>query len=100
MKPIKVVAGRSCPKCGSEQNQVNTGFTVAGSQRCICKDCKVKYTFNPKPRIYGDEVQMLAMRAYYSGVSGRGVGKIFGMNKGNIYRWIKKTGHGVDKSGN
>lgn len=27
---------------------------------------------------------------YYSGVSGRGVVKILGMNKANVYNWIKK----------
>ncbi len=27
---------------------------------------------------------------YYSGVSGRGVGKALGMNKPNVYNWIKK----------
>ena len=27
---------------------------------------------------------------YYSGVSGRGVGKFFGMSKANVYNWIKK----------
>lgn len=26
---------------------------------------------------------------YDSGVSGRGVGKILGMNKTNVYNWIK-----------
>ena len=36
---------------------------------------------------------------YYSGVSANQVGKIFNMNKGNVIYWIKKTGEGVDKSG-
>ena len=27
---------------------------------------------------------------YYSGVSGRGVGKVLGMSKANVYNWIKK----------
>ena len=31
------------------------------------------------------------MKMYYSGVSGRGVGKVLGMNKSNVYNWIKKT---------
>ncbi len=30
------------------------------------------------------------MKMYYSGVSGRGVGKALGMNKANVYNWIKK----------
>jgi IS1 family transposase len=30
------------------------------------------------------------MKIYYSGVSGRGVGKIMKMSKANVYNWIKK----------
>ena len=33
----------------------------------------------------------LAIKMYYSGVSGRGVGKALGMSKSNVYNWIKKT---------
>lgn len=40
----------------------------------------------------------MAIKIHYSGVSGRGVGKIMGMNKANVYRWIKKTDEGVDNS--
>ena len=36
------------------------------------------------------------MKMYYSGVSGRGVGKILGMNKANVYNWIKKLNLDVD----
>ena len=31
------------------------------------------------------------MKTYYTGVSGRQVGLLFGMNKANVYNWIKKT---------
>ena len=99
MKTNKIIEGRNCPKCGSNENQVNTGFTVVGSQRCKCKSCNIKYTLNPKPRIFSEEVQTLAIRAYYSGISARAVGKMFGMHKANVIRWIKKTGGSVDKSG-
>ncbi|MDL2318122.1 hypothetical protein LJC74_03380 [Eubacteriales bacterium OttesenSCG-928-A19] len=40
---------------------------------------------------YSDEAREHAIKIYYSGVSGRGVGKIFGMGKENVVRWIKKT---------
>ena len=97
MRKATVEEGKVCPKCGSTDKQSKYGFTVAQSQRYACRSCNYKYTMNPKPRIYSEEVQTLAMRAYYSGISGRAVGKMFGMNKANIYRWIKKTGRGVDK---
>ena len=100
MKNLKVIEGRNCPKCGKATRQKNAGFTNAGSQRCKCLDCNYTYTINPKPHSYSEEVQMLALRVYFSGVSGRGVGKIFGMNKANIYNWIKKNRGIVDKSKN
>lgn len=31
------------------------------------------------------------MKLFYSGISGRGVGKILGINKADVYNWIKKT---------
>jgi transposase-like protein len=82
---------RRCPKCGKTTNQIKKGLNTSGTQRCMCKECGVKYTLNPKRREYPEETQKLALRMYYSGVSGRGVGKALGMSKANVYNWIKKT---------
>lgn len=49
------------------------------------------YTFEPKTRKYPEEVREMAIKAYYAGASGRGVGKIFGFSKANVYNWIKKN---------
>lgn len=62
---------RMCPKCGK---------------------CGATYTINPKQRAYPEETRELAIKMYYSGVSGRGVGKVLRMNKANVYNWIKKNG--------
>ncbi len=59
----------------------------------MCKGCGTRYTLDPKKHGYSDETKELALKMYYSGVSGRGVGKILGMNKANVYNWIKKTKH-------
>lgn len=88
---------RICPKCGAEGNQRKIGFNESGTQRCICTKCGTSYTIKPKTREYTDEVKQAAIKVYYTGVSGRGVGKIFGMSKANVYNWIKKTGERVDK---
>jgi transposase-like protein len=50
------------------------------------------YTLNPKSRAYTEDVREQAIKTYYSGVSGRGVGALFKMNKSNVYRWLKKNG--------
>ena len=82
---------RQCPKCGQVENQINKGLNRSGTQRCMCKDCGIRYTPEAKKREYSEEKRAEALKIYYSGVSGRGVGKILGMSKANVYNWIKKT---------
>ena len=91
MKKKSVDAKRRCPKCGQVENQINKGHNRSGTQRCMCMDCGITYTLEPKSHAYSDEVRQQAIKTYYSGVSGRGVGALFGMGKENVVRWIKKT---------
>ena len=81
---------KKCPQCGKVENQIKKGFNPSGTQRCKCKECDVVYTINPKKREYPEETKRFAMKMYYSGVNGRGVGKVFGFSKANVYNWIKK----------
>jgi len=100
MRTAKEIDGRMCPKCGQSAKQVNSGTNRSGTQRCKCKECNITYTLNPKSHAYSEEVRTSAIKVYYSGVSGRGVGRLLGMSKNNVYKWLKKTESGVDKSNN
>jgi transposase-like protein len=80
-----------CPKCGRTEKQQKKGYNRSGTQRCICKECNITYTINPKRHEYSEETKELALKAYYSGASGRGVGRLLHMSKANVYNWIKKT---------
>jgi transposase-like protein len=91
MRKQTIDENRKCPRCGKKENQVNRGYNRSGTQRCMCKECGIRYTKDPKTREYPEETKKLAMKIYYSGVSGRGVGKILKMSKHNVIRWIKKT---------
>jgi transposase-like protein len=91
MKKIKIIESRRCPKCGKVETQINKGRNASGTQRCRCLICKIYYTPEPKRSTYDEETRKQALKIYYSGVSGRGVGKIFGMSKANVYNWLKKT---------
>jgi transposase-like protein len=82
---------RICPKCGNETRQMNSGFSKAGSQRCLCGICNYKYIPNQKQHAYPEEIRRLAIKEYYSGASGRAVGKIHNMSKANVYNWNKKN---------
>ena len=79
---------------------MNAGFNRSGTQRCLCGLCNYKYTFNPKTKNYPEELRQIAIKEYYAGASGRAVGLLHGMNKSNVYNWIKKNRHCVDKSEN
>jgi len=91
MRKITKSPNKRCPVCGTEENQIQQGYNRSGTQRCLCKNCGKKYTINPKSNAYSEEVRQNAIKIYYSGVSGRGVGKILGMSKANAVRWIKKN---------
>jgi len=91
MRKQTIDEARSCPKCGKAENQIKKGYNRSGTQRCMCKECGVSYTMEPKKREYPEETKRLAMKMFYSGMSGRGVGKVLGMSKANVYNWIKKT---------
>lgn len=91
MRKITIDENKKCPKCGKTENQIKVGFNKSGTQRCKCKECGISYTLNPKKHEYSEEIKEQAVKIYYSGVSGRGVGKIFGMSKANVYNWIKKN---------
>lgn len=94
MRKATIEENKKCPKCGKMENQVKIGYNRSGTQRCMCKDCGIRYTIDPKKHEYPEETKQLAMKIYYSGVSGRGVGKILGINKADVYNWIKKNGNG------
>ena len=91
MRKATIEKGKRCPECGSIENQIKKGKNRSGTQRCMCKECGAAYTIDPKKREYPEETRKLAIKMYYSGVSGRGVGKVLGMNKSNVYNWIKKN---------
>ena len=90
MKTTTETPHTKCPVCGKETNQIKKGRNRSGTQRYMCKECGIWYTPEPKKREYPEETRHLAMKIFYSGVSGRGVGKILGMSKANVYNWIKK----------
>jgi len=92
MKMKKItITNQKCPNCEAEENQIKKGFNPSGTQRYGCKKCGKIYTLEQKKREYTEAERQQAIKMYYSGVSGRGVGKFFGMSKANVYNWIKKT---------
>jgi transposase-like protein len=91
MRKAIINEARRCPLCGKAEHQVNDGKNRSGTQRCFCNDCKKYYTLDPKTRAIPEETRQQAIKTFYMGVSGRGVGKVFNMSKANVINWIKKN---------
>ena len=83
---------RQCPKCNAEDGQMKNGKNRSGTQTILCRHCRKCYTPQPKQTAYSEEVRERAIKVFYAGASGRGVGKVFGFSKANVYNWIKKNG--------
>ena len=83
MRKATIDEDRRCPQCGKAEKQIKKGYNPSGTQRRMCKECGVVYTLDPKKREYSEEIKQLALKIYYAGASGRGVGKVLGMTKAN-----------------
>ena len=88
---MKKTEEKKCPACGQAEGQMKMGFNRSGTQRHKCRHCNKTYTLEPKRHAYDEETRKLAIKIYYAGASGRGVGKVLGMSKANVYNWIKKN---------
>lgn len=82
---------RTCPTCGKDVGQMKNGHNRSGTQTYICGFCWRAYTPEPKRHAYDEEIREKAMELYRSGISGRAIGKILGMNKSNVHNWIRKS---------
>jgi transposase-like protein len=91
MRRAEISEKKKCPKCGRSDSQMKNGSNRSGTQRIMCRHCKKTYTLEPKRNAYDEETRALALKIYYAGASGRGVGKVLGMSKANVYNWIKKN---------
>jgi transposase-like protein len=82
---------RICPRCRASEGQMKNGKNRSGTQTMLCRHCKKSYTLEPKRNAYDEETRALALKIFYTGASGRAVGKVLGMSKANVYNWIKKN---------
>ena len=93
---MEKIIKNECPNCKAEDGQMKNGKNRSGTQTMLCRHCKKAYTPEPKRVAYDEGVRTQAIKTYYAGVSGRGVGKLFGFSKANVYNWIKKNGSNIE----
>ena len=78
-----------CPHCQSKERQVKAGKTKAGSQRYKCQNCKRRYTPDPKPMGYPDELRHQAVRMYVDGMNYRRIARHLNVDHKSVINWVK-----------
>lgn len=90
---IQVIVTKRCPYCGSE-NLVKNGKDYKGDQKFHCNDCETYGTLDATGR-YSPERKEEILRAYQERSSMRGVGRIFGVARKTLARWLNHKGETV-----
>ena len=78
-----------CPRCQNTKRQVKSGRTEAGSQRFKCQACGTRYTPEPRPLGYSDEIRLQAVKLYVDGMNLRRVARHLGVNHQSVANWVK-----------
>jgi transposase-like protein len=78
-----------CPKCHRTERQNRAGKTSSGSQRYRCMFCLIKYTPDPKPWAYPDEVRHKAIQLYVDGMNLRRIARHLGLHHRTVSLWVK-----------
>ena len=82
-----------CVKCGSNCKQQLYGKDRNGKQRYRCYDCRKVYIADVQ---YTPEFKLQAIKVYFEGNSGRAVGRIVGISKNTIWRWLKEYAKNIE----
>lgn len=80
----------TCPHCQRSEGQVKAGLTAAGSQRYLCKVCLRKYTPEPRPLGYEQDVRQQAIRMYLDGNNQRRIARQLGVSQGSVSNWARE----------
>ena len=78
----------TCPHCQRSTHQVKNGRTPAGSQRYVCRVCRRKYTPDPRPQGYGDDLRRRAVQLYVDGLNLRRIGRTLGVVHQTVANWV------------
>lgn len=78
----------TCPHCQNTSRQVKAGFTLKGSQRFQCQECRRQYTPEPLPLGYDDKTKEMALKLYLEGNGFRRIGRLLSVNHQSVVNWI------------
>jgi len=77
-----------CPHCHITEQQVKAGRNASGSQRYQCQGCGRRYTPEPKPQGYPEEVRRQAVQMYVDGMNFRRIARTLGVCHRTVINWV------------
>src|SRR5260370_27760336 len=80
-----------CGYGGSDEIKLN-GHAPNGKQKYLCHKCNRQSRENPTPNVYSEEKKEEIVRAYEERSSLRGLGRVFGVSRPTVIKWLKKSG--------
>ena len=87
---IQTIITHRCTRCYSTNIRKN-GTDYKSDQKFHCLDCNTYGTLNPTGRSYPQVFKELVLRAYRERASMRGIGRIFGIARQTLARWLKES---------
>lgn len=79
----------ACPTCGSLH--VSLFGHQSGKQRYRCRLCKKTWRDDPQPHGTDPRRQAMILAAYHERMSMRGLAGTFGVSRGTVTAWLKKS---------
>src|SRR5438270_13987322 len=79
-----------CPYCGSDE-MIRNGHAPNGKQKYLCHKCNRQSRENPTPNVYSEEKKEEIVRAYEERSNLRGLGRVFGVSRPTVIKWLKKA---------
>jgi len=67
---------------------VKAGRNASGSQRYKCQHCQRRYTPEPRPQGYSEEVRGQAIKLYVDGLNFRRIARILGVSHRSVINWV------------
>jgi len=77
---------------------VRAGRNPSGSQRCVCKACGRRYTCDPRPNGYPQELRRHAVRMCLEGQSFRAVARQLRVCPQTVVNWINTYIHSTSRA--
>ncbi len=78
-----------CPACASPNARL-FGHQ-SGKQRYRCRDCNKTWRDNPASHETDPQRKATILAAYHERSSRRGLARTFGVSRGTVSRWLKKS---------